>query len=138
MEELLGKERYWWFCAKPSICSVSGWELNTIQKHTWYNEKGNKRRVFCNFLNAQKGDITIFYESSPTMAVLAIAQIVSIAPHETISFKKLANIAPIPFSKIKETPTLQNMEFLKTPNGSFFKLSPMEFESICSLTAITE
>ena len=70
------------------------------------------------------------------MAVLALAEIVSITPHETISFKKLANIKPIPFSIIKETPSLQNMEFLVTPNGSFFKLSPSEFETIYKLSGI--
>lgn len=127
---------YWFFCAKPSICNVTEWQNGAIQLHTWYNELGNKRRVFPNFQNAKVGDVTIFYGSSPIMSLLCIAKIVAIDHNKTLSFEKIKDIKQVPYSVLKTCPELSNMQFFQTPNGSFFKLTKEEFEKICEIAEV--
>ena len=40
-----------------------------------YNENGNKRRIFQNFLDAKTGDIIIGYESNPVKQIVAIGRV---------------------------------------------------------------
>lgn len=55
--------------------SLSNWSIGEIQSYTLYNDNGNKRRVFQNFLDAEAGDIAICYEATPTKQVVALAKI---------------------------------------------------------------
>lgn len=43
-------KRYWWLTANPKIWSFSDIKIGEEQSYTLYNENGNKRRVFQNFL----------------------------------------------------------------------------------------
>ena len=52
-------KQYWWLVASPKIWSFSKMKVGEIQDYTLYNENGNPRRVFQNFVNAKKGDIVI-------------------------------------------------------------------------------
>ena len=54
---------YWWLNANPKIWSFSGIAVGEVQDYTLYNENGNKRRIFQNFLDAKPGDMVIGYES---------------------------------------------------------------------------
>ncbi|MCD8295609.1 MAG: EVE domain-containing protein, partial [Clostridia bacterium] len=119
--------RYWWLNASPRIWSFSNIEVGKTQSYTMYNENGNKRRVFQNFLDAQIGDQVIGYESNPMKKIVALCE-VSAKDDETIQFKKLENlVSPIDYSTLKETPELEEMEFFQNPNGTLFALTSDEY-----------
>ena len=40
--------------------------------YSLYNENGNKRRIFQNFLDAKAGDMIIGYEATPVLKIVAI------------------------------------------------------------------
>lgn len=48
-------KQYWWLVASPKIWSFSKMKVGEIQDYTLYNENGNPRRIFQNFVNAKKG-----------------------------------------------------------------------------------
>ena len=53
---------YWWLNANPKIWSFSDIAVGAVQSYTLYNENGNKRRIFQNFLDAKAGDMIIGYD----------------------------------------------------------------------------
>jgi len=122
---------YWWLVAKPSIWSLMSLPLNEVVNYTLYNENGNKRRVPENFINAKKGDKVIGYEATPTKQIVALLEIEQENDGENIYFKKTETLkVPIDYTDIKGMQELQQMEFIKNPNGSFFKLSADEYHAI--------
>lgn len=128
------EEKYWWLNANPKIWSFSNISVGESQKYTIYNENGNKRKVFQNFLDAKAGDIVICYESNPIKKIVGIAQIISENDGEVIEFEKIETlVSPIDYSLIKDCEELENMEFLKNPNGSLFKLTKEEYDYIIDL-----
>lgn len=50
--------------------------VGEVQDYTLYNDNGNKRRIFQNFLDAKAGDMIIGYESTPVKQVVAISKLV--------------------------------------------------------------
>ena len=48
-----GDTRYWWLNANPKIWSFANIGIGEAQSYTLYNENGNKRRIFQNFLDAK-------------------------------------------------------------------------------------
>ncbi len=125
---------YWWLTAKPNIWSFSDMKVGEEQTYTLYNEEGNKRKVFQNFLDVRVGDIVIGYEATPKKEIVAIAEITQESNEETIAFKiKEELTSPIPYAEIIASSELQNMEFLKIKYGSLFKLSKGEYDFIMDL-----
>ncbi|MBO4560538.1 MAG: EVE domain-containing protein [Bacteroidaceae bacterium] len=132
--EQAGYKQYWWLVANPAIWSVSDWNVGEEESYSLYSQKGNKRRVYQNFLDAKVGDIVICYEASPVQKVTAIATISKETDGELLWFKKAKMVErPISYTTIKDTPQLSQMEFLSNPNGSFFKLTPDEYNIIMNL-----
>ena len=80
---------YWWLNANPKIWSFSNIAVNEVQSYTLYNENGNKRRVFQNFLDARAGDMVIGYESNPVKKVVAIGRISASQDGEKLYFEKI-------------------------------------------------
>ena len=120
---------YWWLNANPRIWSFSNLEIGEEQSYTLYNENGNKRRVFQNFLDAKVGDLVICYESTPVKKIVALGCVSAEQDGEKVSFKKLENIAsPIESQTLKGCPELAGMEFFRNPTGSLFKLTKEEFD----------
>ena len=104
------------------------------QQYTLYNENGNKRKVFQNFIDAKAGDIVIGYESTPTKQIVNLLTISKSSDGQTISFKNLETLpTPIDFSTLKRIPGLENMEYMKNQQGSFFKVTADEYEIIMEL-----
>ena len=68
---------YWWLNANPKIWSFADIAVGDVQTYTLYNENGNKRRIFQNFLDAKAGDLVIGYESNPVKQIVALAKISS-------------------------------------------------------------
>ncbi len=125
---------YWWLNANPKIWSFSEMIVGEVKNYTFYNENGNKRRIFKNFLNAKKGDIVIGYESHPVKQVVAIAEIVENSDGINLYFKKLEDLKiSIDYSVLKNCPSLEQMEFFLNPNGSLFRLTQGEYEIIIDM-----
>lgn len=125
---------YWWLVANPKIWSLSKTPVGEVQSYTLYNDNGNQRRIFQNFIDAKEGDIVIGYEATPVKQIVAIAEVAKAADDKQIYFKKTeALLNPIDFSAIKNIPELNGMEFFKNMNGSFFKLSENEYNILLDL-----
>lgn len=125
---------YWWLCANPSVWSMTDWPIGEEQDYTLYNENGNKRRIFHNFLDAKAGDKVICYEANPTKQITALAIVSRENDGKKIWFEKVESLmTPISYADIKENAELQNMEFLANPNGSLFKLSKEEYGVLMDL-----
>lgn len=128
------EHRYWWLNANPKIWSFSNLQTGHVQEYTLFNENGNKRRVFQNFLDARAGDLVIGYESNPVKQVVALAKVSAANDGKRICFEKTESLVnPIDYRTLKECPELQQMEFFQNPNGTFFKLTKDEYEFIIDM-----
>lgn len=122
---------YWWLNANPKIWSFSDLAVGEQQSYTLYNDNGNKRRIFQNFLDAKAGDMVIGYESNPVKQIVAIGRISSEQDGEKIYFEKVEGLtSPIDYQTIKSFPELEKMEYFVNPQGSLFKLTKGEYEFI--------
>jgi hypothetical protein len=122
---------YWWLTANPKIWSFADIKIGEEQSYTLYNDNGNKRRVFQNFLDAKVGDIIIGYEANPVKKVVAIGRITQENDGQSIYFEKVEGLStPIEYATLKECSELEKMEFFVQPNGSLFKLTKGEFDFI--------
>ena len=127
-------DNYWWLVGNPKIWSLSNMKVGEEQEYTLYNENGNPRRVFQNFLHAKKGDKVIGYEARPTQKVVSLLEISKENDGKTIGFKKTETLPePISFSTLRATPGLENMDYMKNQQGSFFKVTPDEYDIIMEL-----
>ena len=126
-----GEKQYWWLVAKPKIWSLSEMNNGEVQDYTLYNDNGNQRRIFQNFLNAKAGDVVIGYEATPTKQIIALLEIAKENDGNRIFFRKTETLStPIDYSVLKNVPELQEMEFMVNPNGSLFKLTEEEFNTV--------
>ncbi len=129
-----GAPGHWWLSASPKRWSFSDIAIGDVQNYTLYNEKGNKRRIFQNFLDAKVGDMVIGYESNPVKQVVAIARIAAEQDGERLYFEKVEDLAaPIGYKALSDSPELEGMEYFVNPQGSLFKLTPGEYRFIMSL-----
>lgn len=127
-------KQFWWLVANPKMWSLSNLNVSEEQEYKLYNDDGHKRRVFQHFLNAKKGDVVIGYESTPTKQVVALLEVSKSNDGKTIRFKKTESLLePINYTVIRSTPGLENMEYLKNQQGSFFKLTADEYDIIMEL-----
>ena len=127
-------KQYWWLVGNPKIWSLSNMKVGEEQEYTLYNENGNPRRVFQNFLNAKKGDKVIGYEARPTQKVVSLLEISKENDGNTIGFRKVETLPePISFSSLRATPGLETMDYMKNQQGSFFKVTPDEYDIIMEL-----
>ena len=108
--------------------------VGEIQNYTLFNENGNKRRIFQNFLDAKAGDMVIGYESTPVKQIVAIFRVNAEQDGERIYFEKLEGLSsPIDFATLKACPELEKMEYFSIIQGSLFKLTKDEYEFIIDL-----
>lgn len=128
------KCNYWWLNANPKIWSFSDIAVGETQAYTLYNENGNKRRIFQNFLDAKVGDVVIGYESNPVRQIVAIGRVSAEQDGEKLFFEKVETLSsPIGYAVLKECPELENMEYFRNPQGSLFKLTRSEYEFILDM-----
>ena len=126
--------RYWWLNANPKIWSFSDIAVGEVQSYTLYNENGNKRRIFQNFLDAKAGDMLIGYESNPVKQIVAIGRISAEQDGEKLFFEKVEGLAsPIDYETLKSCPELERMEYFQNPQGSLFKLTRGEYDFILDI-----
>ena len=125
---------YWWLTANPKMWSFSNLSVGEEQYYTLYNDNGNKRRIFQNFLDAKTGDIVIGYEANPVKQVVALGRVSQENDGKVIYFEKTeALTSPVDYLDLKNCPELEKMEFFTQPNGSLFKLTKGEFDFIMDI-----
>lgn len=125
---------YWWLNANPKIWSFADIAVGEVQSYTLYNENGNKRRVFQNFLDAKAGDMIIGYESNPVKQIVAIGRVSAEQDGEKLFFEKVEGLtSPIDYTTLKGCPELERMEYFQNPQGSLFKLTRGEFDFILDM-----
>lgn len=128
-----GDQRYWWLVASPKYWSFSDLPVGESVDYTVKNDKGNKRRIPANFEQAKEGDIVIGYEANPIKKIVALAKVAKASDGETIKYEKTEELSvPIGWFDFKDIPELKDMEFLRNPNGSFFRLTAEEYEVLLS------
>ena len=128
------KCNYWWLNANPKIWRFFDIAVGETQAYTLYNENGNKRRIFQNFLDAKVGDVVIGYESNPVRQIVAIGRVSAEQDGEKLFFEKVETLSsPIDYAVLKECPELENMEYFRNPQGSLFKLTRSEYEFILDI-----
>lgn len=128
------EKQYWWLNANPKVWSFSDIRIGEKIEWTFYNSSGNKRRIFKNFEDAQVGDIVIGYESNPVKQIVCICKIADKQDGESILVEKTENLdVPIEYSVLKSADKLSEMEYLKNPLGSLFKLTSDEFKYVMDL-----
>ena len=126
--------RFWWLNANPKIWSFADIAVGESQAYTLYNDNGNKRRIFQNFLDAKVGDMVICYESNPAKQIVAIGRISAEQDGEEIFVEKIEGlISPIDYASLKECPELEHMEYFQNPQGSLFKLTKGEYDFIIDM-----
>ena len=126
-----GNTHYWWLNANPKIWSFANLGIGKRQAYTLYNENGNKRRIFQNFLDAKAGDMIIGYESTPVKQIVAIGKVVAEQDGQKLFFEKVEGLnSPIDYAVLKDCPELKNMEYFQNQQGSLFKLTKDEYEFI--------
>ena len=125
---------YWWLNANPKIWSFSNMAVGDVQSYTLYNENGNKRRIFQNFLDAKAGDMIIGYEANPVKQIVAIGRVCAEQDGEKLFFEKIEGLtSPIDYAALRECPELERMEYFQNPQGSLFKLTRGEYDFIFDL-----
>lgn len=125
---------YWWLNANPKIWSYSDIAVGEVQSYTLYNENGNKRRIFQNFLEAKVGDMIIGYESNPVKQIVAIGRVSAEQDGEKLFFEKVEGLtSPIDYATLRGCPELERMEYFQNPQGSLFKLTRGEFDFILDM-----
>ena len=124
----------WWLTAKPKIWSFSDTPVGEVMSYSLYNENGNKRRIFQNFLDAKAGDMIIGYEATPVLKIVAIARVTAEQDGEQLYFEKVEGLASaIDYQTLRECPELERMEFFQNPQGSLFKLTRGEYDFIMDI-----
>jgi 5-methylcytosine-specific restriction protein B len=125
---------YWWLNANPKIWSFSDMGIGETQSYTLYNDNGNKRRIFQNFLDAKVGDLVIGYESYPVKQIVAIAKVSQNNDGQNFYFEKTEGLTmPIDYTTLKSFPELESMEYFTNSQGSLFKLTKGEYDFIMDL-----
>ena len=125
---------YWWLNANPSIWHFTELAVGGSQTYTMFNEKGNKRKIFQNFMDSKPGDLIIGYESNPTKQAVALA-VVTNQDGKELTFTKTANLpSPVDYATLKDCKELENMQYFSNPNGSIFKLKKQEYDFILELS----
>ena len=128
------EKHYWWLNANPKIWSFADISIGDIQSYTLYNDNGNKRRIFQNFLDAKPGDLVIGYESNPVKQVVALAKISQENDGKNLYFEKVEGLSvPIDYSALKDIPELEKMEYFQNSQGSLFKLTKGEYDLIMDI-----
>ena len=128
------ESHYWWLNANPHIWSYNDIAIGEQQSYTLYNENGNRRRIFQNFLDAKDGDLVIGYESTPVKQIVALAKISKEQDGKELFFEKTEGLShPVDYQVLKDCPELAEMEYFNQPQGSLFKLTKDEYDFIMDI-----
>lgn len=129
------KPNYFWLNANPKIWSFSELEIGEIIEYTAISENGHKRQVYKNYLSAKKGDIIIAYESYPTKMIVGLCVVDQDFGEDEILYARKTEtlLNPIPYNEFSDAEELRNMEYIRHPQGSLFKIENSEYDFLIDL-----
>ncbi|GAG01103.1 unnamed protein product, partial [marine sediment metagenome] len=129
-------KNHWWINCNPKIWDFRDIKIGERQTYTSVNERGNKRKVYKYFEEVEEGDLVIGYISTPVKEIVSIAKITK-GLHDTskqkgvIEFEKIEDLKfHISFNDLKNIPELKESEPIKSNQGSLFKITEDEYETI--------
>lgn len=127
--------RHWLLVAKPSVWSFEQIKVDEETEYTMYNEDGNKRNIFSNFEKVREGDPVVCYESSPTRAVVALAEISAASDGSCIRIRKTQQLdTPLPLDELTKHPeTKDRFEHIQ---GSLFDMTHAQYDAVLRLTKL--
>jgi 5-methylcytosine-specific restriction protein B len=129
---------YWWLNCNPRIWDIVAPPVGSTQTYTAVNADGNKRRVYKYFTQVKPGDLIVGYAASPVRKVVALCRVTK-ALHtsdegEVFEFEKTRDFAsPVSLQALREVPELKQCESLANNQGSLFRLTPAEYETILGM-----
>jgi hypothetical protein len=129
---------FWWLNANPKIWDLAAAPVGSRQKYSSHNPQGNKRRVYQYFTLVKPGDILVGYVASPRREVVAICKVTQSLHNgdngEVFEFEKIEQLStPVRVYRLQKVPELAKCEPLLNNQGSLFKLTPAEYETIRSI-----
>ncbi len=125
---------YWWINSDPEHWKFSDFHVGDEYGCSLMDEFGEKRIIYQNFLEAKAGDLIIGYETSPINKIVAIGKIAQENDGNNLYFEITEQLEyPIDLALLKNRPELEDMEYFQHLQGSLFKLTKEEFESIQEL-----
>lgn len=79
-------------------------------------------------------DVIVGYESTPVKQIVALGKVSKEQDGKTIGFTKTEALKnPIDLSCIRDMEDLKEMQFFKNPQGSFFKLTDDEYDTLLDI-----
>ncbi|MEA3273506.1 MAG: DUF3578 domain-containing protein [Patescibacteria group bacterium] len=134
-ESNIDGKNYWWINANPKIWNLTEAEVGSKQIYTSHNEAKNPRRIYSYFKEVKPGDIMFGYITSPDKQITSICKITKglyeNKEGEVIEFEKTETLQnPILWNELKNEESLKNCEPIKNNQGSLFKISKEEYETI--------
>jgi 5-methylcytosine-specific restriction protein B len=126
---------YWWLNANPKIWKITDFSVGTRQTYTTYNEKGNKRRIYRYFEELKPGDVILGYQSNPVKQLIALYEVTkgifNSGKGEEVEFElKQILEHPVFWNEMKDIPGLQRCEVFLNNQGSLFKITDEEYDTI--------
>lgn len=123
----------------PETWKVEEIKDGSIVDFTIYNENGNRKKMPKAFEKIKKGDLVVFYESSPTLQAVAIGETVrglhkkkvesSEVEEEIVSFKYKSDITPVSWDEIKNHDVLKENVFVRQgARGTLFELTKEQYD----------
>ena len=126
--------QYWFLAANPKMLNMTSVPVGEVQEYGLYNDNGNKRRIFQNFIDAKAGDMVIGYETTPVDQIVALMRISAEQDGEKIYFEKMEGLSsPIDFVSLKKCSELEKMEYFGMNQGTLFKLTKNEYDFILDM-----
>lgn len=127
----IAEKKYWWLNTNPKFWSFSKIAVGEKVQCALYNDNGNKRSIFQNFLDAKEGDPVICYESDPVMQIVALGRVSRENDGKYLYIEKAENLtSPIDYKALKNVDDLQKMKFNINLNGTLLKLTADEYNAL--------
>ena len=129
---------FWWLNANPKIWDLAAAPVGSRQTYSSHNPQGNKRRVYQYFTAVKPGDILVGYVASPRRELVAICKVTQSLHNgdngEVFEFEKIEQLStPVRLDRLQKISELAKCEPLLNNQGSLFKLTAPEYETIRSI-----
>lgn len=122
---------YWWFNVNPSKWSFTDLEIGEEIAYDLFDESGNKRQTFQNFLDAKQGDEIVGYELSPVQQAVALGEVTKTHDEKFFYFKKIKQLGkPVEFNKLTNIENSKDLEYLKKSQDGLFKINKGVFDFV--------
>ena len=122
---------YWWLNINPRIIRFRELDNDDIFEYLSINEDNTKRKIYSNFEETRKNDLVVVYENSE---IIGFGKIEEELHNNKIVIRKIESLTEtVPRTMIEERRELVNMEAFRNHEGTLFKITENEFQSIYTI-----